>query len=207
MSVMASCSPVQREWTSVSRWFAGRTREGYRPHARHWQGLAQLVGAPQLETIRMMHARIPSTSNCSEKSRLTDQIVPDGDIEVAYVIGRDNEDYSCSFVNARELWQHGSSQKAGKLLGFRRTPLQNQFVEFIEKHNDLFRLLEHSEDMMTTSGWLPIIFPHSKIVFNRRLHSILLRLTSHGAVQNSAWRLPRRWSQFCGALLGSRAVL
>jgi CRISPR associated protein Cas1 len=28
----------------VSRWYAGRIREGYRPHSRHWQTLAQLVG-------------------------------------------------------------------------------------------------------------------------------------------------------------------
>jgi hypothetical protein len=27
----------------VSRWYAGRIREGYRPHPRHWQGLAELV--------------------------------------------------------------------------------------------------------------------------------------------------------------------
>jgi len=28
---------------SVSRWYAGRIREGYRPHPRHWQALADLV--------------------------------------------------------------------------------------------------------------------------------------------------------------------
>jgi CRISPR-associated endonuclease Cas1 len=28
----------------VSRWYAGRIREGYRPHPRHWQALAKLVG-------------------------------------------------------------------------------------------------------------------------------------------------------------------
>ncbi len=28
----------------VSRWYAGRIREGYRPHPRHWQELAQFVG-------------------------------------------------------------------------------------------------------------------------------------------------------------------
>jgi hypothetical protein len=27
----------------VSRWYAGRIREGYRPHPRHWQVLAALV--------------------------------------------------------------------------------------------------------------------------------------------------------------------
>ena len=29
----------------VSRWYAGKLRRGYRPHPRHWQALAQLVGA------------------------------------------------------------------------------------------------------------------------------------------------------------------
>jgi CRISPR-associated endonuclease Cas1 len=29
---------------SVSRWYAGRIREGYRPHPRHWEALAGLVG-------------------------------------------------------------------------------------------------------------------------------------------------------------------
>jgi CRISPR-associated protein Cas1 len=28
----------------ISRWYAGRIREGYRPHPRHWQALAGLVG-------------------------------------------------------------------------------------------------------------------------------------------------------------------
>jgi len=28
----------------VSRWYAGKIRKGYRPHPRHWQVLAQLVG-------------------------------------------------------------------------------------------------------------------------------------------------------------------
>ena len=28
----------------VSRWYAGRIREGYRPHPRHWQALAELGG-------------------------------------------------------------------------------------------------------------------------------------------------------------------
>jgi CRISPR-associated endonuclease Cas1 len=27
----------------VSRWYAGKIRQGYRPHPRHWQGLAKLV--------------------------------------------------------------------------------------------------------------------------------------------------------------------
>jgi CRISPR-associated protein Cas1 len=33
-----------RSQIGVSRWYAGRIREGYRPHPRHWQALAQLVG-------------------------------------------------------------------------------------------------------------------------------------------------------------------
>jgi len=35
----------------VSRWYAGRIREGYRPHRRHWEALANLVGlsAPRRE--------------------------------------------------------------------------------------------------------------------------------------------------------------
>lgn len=28
----------------VSRWYAGRIREGYRPHPRHWEALTDLVG-------------------------------------------------------------------------------------------------------------------------------------------------------------------
>lgn len=28
----------------VSRWYAGRIREGYTPHPRHWKALAELVG-------------------------------------------------------------------------------------------------------------------------------------------------------------------
>jgi hypothetical protein len=27
----------------VSRWYAGRIRQGYCPHPRHWRALAQLV--------------------------------------------------------------------------------------------------------------------------------------------------------------------
>ena len=38
-----SASAIARQ-ISVSRWYAGRIREGYRPHPRHWQALAQLVG-------------------------------------------------------------------------------------------------------------------------------------------------------------------
>jgi hypothetical protein len=38
-----SASAIARQ-ISVSRWYAGRIREGYRPHSRHWQALAGLVG-------------------------------------------------------------------------------------------------------------------------------------------------------------------
>jgi hypothetical protein len=32
-----------------ARWYAGRIREGYRPHPRHWLVLAELVGIYALE--------------------------------------------------------------------------------------------------------------------------------------------------------------
>jgi hypothetical protein len=31
----------------VSRWYGGRIREGYLPHPRHWQALAELIGVIQ----------------------------------------------------------------------------------------------------------------------------------------------------------------
>jgi hypothetical protein len=37
-----SSSAIARQ-ILVSRWYAGRIREGYRPHPRHWQALAGLV--------------------------------------------------------------------------------------------------------------------------------------------------------------------
>jgi hypothetical protein len=33
-----------RSRIGVSRWYAGRIREGYRPHPRHWLALAELAG-------------------------------------------------------------------------------------------------------------------------------------------------------------------
>jgi CRISPR-associated endonuclease Cas1 len=36
-----------RSRIGVSRWYAGRIRQGYRPHPRHWLTLAQLVGVRQ----------------------------------------------------------------------------------------------------------------------------------------------------------------
>ena len=38
-----SASAIARQ-ISVSRWYAGRLREGYRPHPRHWRALAKLAG-------------------------------------------------------------------------------------------------------------------------------------------------------------------
>jgi hypothetical protein len=38
-----SASAIARQ-ISASRWYAGRIREGYRPHPTHWEALAQLVG-------------------------------------------------------------------------------------------------------------------------------------------------------------------
>jgi CRISPR-associated endonuclease Cas1 len=35
----------------VSRGYAGRIRQGYRPHPRHWQVLAKLVGVSQAESV------------------------------------------------------------------------------------------------------------------------------------------------------------
>jgi hypothetical protein len=35
---------VIRSNIGVSRWYASRIRQGYRPHPRHWQALADLAG-------------------------------------------------------------------------------------------------------------------------------------------------------------------
>ncbi len=35
---------VIRSRIRVSRWYASRIRQGYRPHPRHWEALAKLVG-------------------------------------------------------------------------------------------------------------------------------------------------------------------
>jgi CRISPR-associated endonuclease Cas1 len=40
----ASASAIAKR-IGVSRWYAGRIREGYRPHPRHWEALAELAGA------------------------------------------------------------------------------------------------------------------------------------------------------------------
>jgi CRISPR-associated endonuclease Cas1 len=47
----------------VSRWYAGRIREGYRPHPRHWQALADLVGVSNSPNgtfdARETHSKMP----------------------------------------------------------------------------------------------------------------------------------------------------
>jgi hypothetical protein len=42
LSRMPSSAIAQR--IGVSRWYAGRIRQGYVPHPRHWEALAHLVG-------------------------------------------------------------------------------------------------------------------------------------------------------------------
>jgi hypothetical protein len=39
-----------RSRIGVSRWYAGQIRQGYRPHPRHWQVLAQLAGVAHSQT-------------------------------------------------------------------------------------------------------------------------------------------------------------
>jgi CRISPR-associated endonuclease Cas1 len=47
-----------RSQISVSRWYAGRIRQGYRPHPRHWQALANLVGtSPDVARAADSHGR------------------------------------------------------------------------------------------------------------------------------------------------------
>jgi hypothetical protein len=46
-----SASTIART-ISVSRWYAGRIREGYRPHPRHWKALAELFGLEQRQTLK-----------------------------------------------------------------------------------------------------------------------------------------------------------
>jgi hypothetical protein len=39
-----TATSVIRTRIGVSRWYASRIRQGYRPHPRHWEALAKLVG-------------------------------------------------------------------------------------------------------------------------------------------------------------------
>jgi hypothetical protein len=41
--VVALSATVIASTLGISRWYAGRIRQGYRPHPRHWQALARLV--------------------------------------------------------------------------------------------------------------------------------------------------------------------
>ncbi len=41
---------VIRSRIGVSRWYAGKIRQSYRPHPRHWLALAELVGAGGTES-------------------------------------------------------------------------------------------------------------------------------------------------------------
>jgi hypothetical protein len=47
-----SASAIARR-ISVSRWYAGRIREGYRPHPRHWLALAKLVSVSGPESQQL----------------------------------------------------------------------------------------------------------------------------------------------------------
>jgi CRISPR-associated endonuclease Cas1 len=42
---------VIRSSIGVSRWYASRIRQGYRPHPRHWQNLAQLLGVSGSDSL------------------------------------------------------------------------------------------------------------------------------------------------------------
>jgi hypothetical protein len=46
-----SASAIARQ-ISVSRWYAGRIREGYRPHPRHWLRLAELFHVSSAEKLK-----------------------------------------------------------------------------------------------------------------------------------------------------------
>ena len=50
---------VIRSQIGVSRWYAGKIRQGYRPHPRHWQILADLVGVRTL--ARPSSPQIPTS--------------------------------------------------------------------------------------------------------------------------------------------------
>jgi CRISPR-associated endonuclease Cas1 len=59
-----SASAIARR-ISVSRWYAGRIREGYRPHPRHWRALSKLAGFP-IEGTRMPVKRVASQVGFSD---------------------------------------------------------------------------------------------------------------------------------------------
>jgi hypothetical protein len=47
---------IIRSSLGVSRWYASRIRQGYRPHRRHWQILARLVGVSADERNRFINS-------------------------------------------------------------------------------------------------------------------------------------------------------
>jgi hypothetical protein len=49
-----------RSRIGVSRWYAGKIRQGYQPHPRHWEALAELVGVVKAERELPIH--MPQTS-------------------------------------------------------------------------------------------------------------------------------------------------
>jgi hypothetical protein len=65
-----SASVIARQ-ISVSRWYAGRMREGYRPHPRHWKALAELVG-----TLETMRERVDLGSGSEVEEAEADRAVP-----------------------------------------------------------------------------------------------------------------------------------
>jgi len=44
----ASMFDIQKA-LGISKWYASKVRQGYRPHPRHWQALAALVGVCRVE--------------------------------------------------------------------------------------------------------------------------------------------------------------
>ena len=61
--VHASPSAIAKR-IGVSRWYAGRIREGYRPHPRHWQALAKLVGVVEAEHAKAIKAPAAGLAVC-----------------------------------------------------------------------------------------------------------------------------------------------
>jgi hypothetical protein len=60
-----SASAIARQ-ISVSRCYAGRIREGYRPHARHWEALAKLVGGLNSDDLAAFSNRADGEQICKK---------------------------------------------------------------------------------------------------------------------------------------------
>jgi len=56
---------VLRSSIGVFRWYAGRIREGYRPHPRHFQVLAKLVGIGECSELVDLPSRPPGKTGAS----------------------------------------------------------------------------------------------------------------------------------------------